>query len=395
MEYCPHCMHPVQGGSCPLCGGDVTWKGTPPQLPVGTILSSKGSGHTYQVGAARGQGGFGITYIGLDMESRKRVAIKEYFPTRCSRRTDGTDSGPKTGMENFYAGGMASFLKEAQMLSSLEPAPSIVRVYDFFEANHTAYLVMEFVDGEPLYKKVRREGRILPQDLLPKIPELIRDLARIHEAGVIHRDISPDNLIWMEDGALKLLDFGCARFMEDGKSMTVLLKHGFAPVEQYQTKGQGTWTDVYGLSATIYYCLTGIIPPSAVERLDNDELKSLTDLGVPIMQKEEEAILWGMAVQPKFRPVNMEVLAERLFPELYNTLQKEEPHTPNLEEQVISGPDSQKEQVAIEESPIPPQNVPEPYFEKLNSGLQTTRLWLPFFLAFGLLIILLFMYFTR
>lgn len=384
MEYCPHCMHPVQGSRCSLCGGDVAWKGTPPQLPVGTMMSSKGSGHTYQVGAARGQGGFGITYIGLDLNNRKRVAIKEYFPVRCSRRTDGIISEPKTGMESLYTGGMESFLKEAQMLSALEPAPSIVRVYDFFQANHTAYLVMEFVDGEPLYKKVRKEGRIQPKDLFSKLPALIRDLAQIHKEGVIHRDISPDNLIWMEDGSLKLLDFGCARFMEDGKSMTVLLKHGFAPVEQYQTKGQGTWTDVYGLSATIYYCLTGIIPPSAVERLDNDELKSLSSQGVSITPKEEEAILWGMTVQPKFRPVNMEAFAERLFPELHKTLQNRKPETPHLEEQVYS-----------QTASGPQPGEAEAQFEKLNAKLHTVKPWLPFLVVFGVLIVLLILYFMR
>lgn len=389
MEYCPYCMHPVQGDRCPFCGGDVTWKGTPPQLPVGTILTSPGSGHTYAVGAVRGQGGFGITYIGLELQNNKRVAIKEYFPVRCSRRTDEINSAPIAGMENYYAGGMNSFLKEAQMLSALEPAPSIVRVYDFFEANHTAYLVMEFVDGEPLYKKVIRDGRILPQELFPKLPALIRDLAHIHKEGVIHRDISPDNLIWMEDGSLKLLDFGCARFMEDGKSMTVLLKHGFAPVEQYQTKGQGTWTDVYALSATIYYCLTGIVPPSAVDRLDDDELRSLTSCGVPVTPEEEEAILQGMTVQPKFRLANMEALSERLFPELYKDLQNEKQDTPHLEEQ-----SSSPIHVGSEERPAW-QNEGGAHSGKLNTAFLTSKPWIPFLAVFGLLIILLLLYFLR
>lgn len=387
MEYCPHCMHPVQGSQCSLCGGDVSWQGNPPQLPVGTLLSSQSTGHTYQLGAARGQGGFGITYIGLDLQNRKRVAIKEYYPVRCSKRTEGVFADPQPGLESAYAGGMASFLKEAQMLSALEPAPSIVRVYDFFEANHTAYLVMEFIDGEPLYKKVRREGRILPKDLLPKLPALIRDLAQIHKEGVIHRDISPDNLIWMEDGSLKLLDFGCARFMEDGKSMTVLLKHGFAPVEQYQTKGQGPWTDVYALSATIYYCLTGVIPPSAVERLDNDEIKTLISQGVPIASDQEEAILWGMTVQPKFRPMNMEIFAERLFPELHSSVQNEEPVTPQMQEEQPAVPEV--------EQPVSDQSQAQSSFEELISKLQEAKFLFPFLAIFGVLIILLLLYYMR
>ena len=385
MEYCPHCMHPVQGNKCTLCGGDVTWQGAPPQLPVGTMLSSESTGHTYQVGAARGQGGFGITYIGLDIQNRKRVAIKEYFPVRCSKRTDGITASPQEGLESAYAGGMSSFLKEAQMLSALEPAPSIVRVFDFFEANNTAYLVMEFIDGEPLYKKVRREGKISAKELLPKLPALIRDLAQIHKEGVIHRDISPDNLIWMEDGTLKLLDFGCARFMEDGKSMTVLLKHGFAPIEQYQTKGQGPWTDVYALSATIYYCLTGVIPPSAVERLDNDEIKTMTSQGVSVTSKDEEAILWGMTVQPKFRPANMEAFAERLFPELGLSAKNEEKENQHVDDQIIA-----------EGEPLPEQNNDaRKLFDDLLSKLQNINFLLPFLVVFGLLIVLLLLYFMR
>ena len=288
-------------------------------------------------------------------------------------------------MESAYAGGMSSFLKEAQMLSALEPAPSIVRVFDFFEANNTAYLVMEFIDGEPLYKKVRREGKISAKELLPKLPALIRDLAQIHKEGVIHRDISPDNLIWMEDGTLKLLDFGCARFMEDGKSMTVLLKHGFAPIEQYQTKGQGPWTDVYALSATIYYCLTGVIPPSAVERLDNDEIKTMTSQGVSVTSKDEEAILWGMTVQPKFRPANMEAFAERLFPELGLSAKNEEKENQHVDDQIIA-----------EGEPLPEQNNDaRKLFDDLLSKLQNINFLLPFLVVFGLLIVLLLLYFMR
>lgn len=312
MDYCPHCIRPAKGNRCAHCGGDLHWTAQPHQLPVGSFLRGSQE-HTYQLGAVIGQGGFGMTYIAMDLQTSERVAIKEYFPTRCAQRS-GCTVAPVPGQEENYASGLRSFLAEAEMLAGVEVLPTIVSTRDYFEVNGTAYLVMEYLDGVPLHKKLAQEGKIPAADLLPKLPPLLRDLGCLHQAGIIHRDISPDNIMWMPDGTLKLLDFGCARSMEDGKSMTVLLKHGFAPVEQYQTRGQGPWTDVYGLSATIYYCLTGLIPPSAVDRLDNDTLQSPLLLGAGMTQEQADALMWGLTVQPKMRPVNVEVFAQRLFP---------------------------------------------------------------------------------
>ena len=158
------------------------------------------------------------------------------------------------------------------MLSAVRALESVVHVQESFEANGTAYLVMEYVDGIPLHEVLRRNGPMRAEELMPKLPMLLADLETMHKARVIHRDISPDNLILTREGKLKLLDFGSARSVQDGKSMTVMLKQGFSPVEQYQSKGQGPYTDVYALAATVYYCLTGVVPPSAVNRLDKDEL---------------------------------------------------------------------------------------------------------------------------
>lgn len=313
MEFCPHCMRPATGEVCTNCGGQLNWAAAPGQLPLGTLLRGA-EGHTYQIGAARGQGGFGITYAAMDLTAAQRVAIKEYYPTRCALRTQLNQVTPMTGQNDVYHGGMKSFLEEAMMLSAVGALPSVVSVKDYFEANGTAYLVMEFVDGVPLHQIVARQGRMSAEELLPKLPELLDDLDTLHKAGVIHRDISPDNLILMPDGKLKLLDFGSARSVQDGKSMTVLLKAGFSPVEQYQSRGQGPWTDVYALAGTIYYCLTGVIPPSAVERLDEDSLQKPTALGVALTPDQEEALLWGLVVQPKSRPASMEIFRQRLFP---------------------------------------------------------------------------------
>ena len=313
MEYCPHCMKPAEGPVCGNCGGQVDWKAGAGQLSVGSLLRGS-SGHTYQIGAARGQGGFGITYAAMDLDSGERVAVKEYFPTRCAQRTQLNQVTPMTGQMETYQGGMKSFLEEAMMLSAVGAVPSVVTVKDYFEANGTAYLVMEYVDGVPLHQVVAKRGKLPADELMPKFRGLLRDLDILHRAGVIHRDISPDNLIWQPDGTLKLLDFGSARSLQDGKSMTVLLKAGFSPVEQYQTRGQGPWTDVYALAGTLYYCLTGVIPPSAVDRLDQDNLKPPTLLGAELTAEQEEALLWGLTVQPKSRPVSMDVFSQRLFP---------------------------------------------------------------------------------
>ena len=309
-QYCPNCMQITDGDRCSSCGCDVHIKAGPTQLPVGTILET--GINRYQIGVALGQGGFGITYIAMDLRSHQRVAVKEYFPGACAQRgSDRVTVLPKSGQGDMFEGGRRSFLKEAQMLASLEKMPGIVEIFNYFETNNTAYLVMEYLNGKTLKKMVSSREKIPVTEFLPKLPPLISSLAKIHEQNVIHRDISPDNIMWMPDGSLKLLDFGCARSMEDGRALTVMYKPGFAPVEQYLSKGQGTWTDVYALCATIYYCVTGKMPQASVDRLDNDRLLPPSSLGVQLPAELESALMWGLTVQPKERPVNMEAFAYR------------------------------------------------------------------------------------
>lgn len=312
MSRCPHCMHIVDSAVCPHCGKNTAVPNNPGQLPVGCIISG-GSGQSYQIGAPLGQGGFGITYVGLDCTLGRRVAIKEYFPARCAWRTDDHRVVPRQGMDAIYRGGIKSFLDEARMLAALEDNPSVVKVRGFFEYGGTAYLIMEYLDGKPLHQIVKQNGPIPAKELLPKLKAFLADLHKLHQAGIVHRDIGPDNVMWMPDGTLKLLDFGCARSMEDGKSMTVLVKEGFAPVEQYQSHGQGPYTDVYALAATLYYSLTGVIPPSAVDRLEEDTIQKPVSLGADLTPEQEGALLWGLTIQPKFRPVNMQAFAEKLL----------------------------------------------------------------------------------
>lgn len=313
MQYCPYCMQPAsEDPFCSNCGKPIEYTPKEHQLPPEKILEA-GKENAYLLGAALGQGGFGITYVALEKSVNRRVAVKEYFPVQCCQRVENGQVIPKPGMDSVFQGGRKSFLEEARMLSRQKSISSVVEVMDYFEKNGTAYLVMEFLDGTTLQHKIMEEGAMQPEKLMDKLPKLLADMDKLHRSGIIHRDISPDNVMWMPDDTLKLLDFGCARSMEDGKSMTVQLKHGFAPVEQYMTRGQGPWTDVYALSATVYYCLTGKVPPMAPERLENDKILSPSALGIRMDPEQETTLMWGLTVQPKARPVSMEVFKTRMF----------------------------------------------------------------------------------
>jgi len=312
MLFCPHCMNPATGNICSSCGKETHWQAPANQLPVGTLLRST-NGHIYQIGAAKGQGGFGITYAALDLRINGRVAIKEYYPSHWASRDTMTRVIWATGHQDHFRHGLKSFLEEAKMLSAVAALDSVVSVRDYFEANGTAYLVMEYVDGIPLHEVVARRGRIPKAELFPKLKPLLRDLSILHRTGVIHRDISPDNLILTKDGRLKLLDFGSARSVGAGKSMTVMLKPGFSPLEQYQSSGQGPFTDLYAMAGTIYYCLTGEIPPTSIDRIQEDELCPPNRYGAGLTQQEQDALLWGMSIQAQQRPQTAEAFANALL----------------------------------------------------------------------------------
>ncbi|MBR2927580.1 MAG: protein kinase [Oscillospiraceae bacterium] len=313
-SFCPYCMSPVEeGAACPSCGLTAgAYTPSPHHLPLGTILMGR-----YLVGRVLGEGGFGITYIGCDLRLELKVAIKEYFPTdkvtRLARETLDVTSYMGAASAG-YEEGKVRFLNEARTMARMDKQPEIVGVRDFFECNNTAYIVMEFVNGTTFKELVAQKGgRIPAKELLPVMEPLFSALSAMHQQGLIHRDISPDNLM-LERGALRLLDFGCARESSRGtETMTITLKHGFAPLEQYQHKGQGPWTDVYALAATIYYCLTGKIPPQALDRLCEDELILPRKLGVDITERQEQALLYGMGIRPRRRFQSVEELHAAIY----------------------------------------------------------------------------------
>ena len=302
--FCPNCMAKISAGDtkCPVCGGNVNVQNAAHQLPVNTILNGR-----YIIGKVLGEGGFGITYLGYDLQTDTKAAIKEYFPSGISYRFSGqsrTVSIQDKGSSEQFAKGKERFLGEARTVYRFRDEENIVNVLDFFSENNTVYIVMEYIEGVSLGQYLSQNGRVGDFDELYKIlrPVMV-SLDHVHKAGLIHRDISPSNLMIDMNGTVKLLDFGTARSMsEDGeKSLSVVLKHGFAPMEQYKTHGkQGAWTDVYALCATMYKLLTGQTPVSAMDRMDS-EMPLPSALGVKISPAQEEVLFKGLALPVKDR----------------------------------------------------------------------------------------------
>ena len=273
----------------------------------------------YIIEGVLGQGGFGITYLGTDELHEKKVAIKEFFPQGIvTRNIEYQDTVTVTfvGEKDNYEKGKERFLKEARTMAKFSKDEGIVKALDFFEINNTAYIVMEYLEGITLKQYLRENKRIAPEDLIELLVPLIESLDEIHSQGMIHRDISPDNIMVLPDGRIKLMDFGAARdYTEFGeKSLSIVLKPGYAPPEQYQTHGiQGPWTDIYALCATMYKCITGENPPDAIERVMDDHLKKISEFGIVIPPQEEAAIIKGMSVSAKDRYQNIKDFCEDLY----------------------------------------------------------------------------------
>ncbi len=318
-KRCYGCMRvKTQSPLCEHCGYNENIDNLPHQLPLGTVLQNR-----YEIGKVLGQGGFGITYLGWDWKMSRAVAIKEYYPNNlvtreCSISTLVNTSSASS--EGQFQANRERFLREAMTLSELDEIPGIVRVYSQFEENNTAYFAMEYIQGMDLRRYIQlMGGRLGAKQTMKILRPVMEALEKVHEAELVHRDISPDNIMLLPDGSTKLLDFGAAKQVADaeaGKEMSQstesILKHGFAPMEQYQKKGSlGPWTDVYALCATIYYCLTGQVPPDAPARL----LEGL-ELGwkdIPgLTQEQAEALEKGMRIVPKERTHSVAELAEIL-----------------------------------------------------------------------------------
>ena len=317
-KLCYGCMKmKEQSPICEHCGYNENVPNYPHQLPIGTVLRDQ-----YVVGKVLGQGGFGITYIGWDQSLENTVAIKEYYPSGLVNR-DAAKSLSVSGihdnaMDLFYQN-RDNFLKEARVLAKLTDVPGIIRVHNLFKENNTAYIIMEYADGIDLKRYIRmREQTLSVAEMFAVVRPIMDALRVVHDAGLIHQDISPDNIMIQSNGRAKLLDFGAVRevFATDGsqnQSGESVMKQGFAPMEQYSRKGgMGPWTDVYALCATMYYCLTGRVPNSAPERIIGNEnvdwkqISGLTEAQIAVLEK-------GMAIVPEQRIRSIQELYLGLF----------------------------------------------------------------------------------
>lgn len=296
--YCIRCMEPLGAdGICPNCSGDESNVSVPLThfLPAGTVLEGR-----YLVGRSLGRGGFGITYLGRDLTLNMRVAIKEYYPSTLAVR-DGAASPVLAAIDakaqRSMDDGKRRFLDEARVLAKFHDEPGIVDVRDYFEENGTAYIVMDYLDGKTL-KEYLKDTKLDADTAFALMQPVLDALERVHAEHVIHRDISPDNIMLRSDGTLCLMDFGAAHIMDyaDERTVSMVLKSGYAPEEQYRAKGElGPWTDIYALCATMYRAITGIAPDESLQRLVGDEMKWPSEMGAEISEAQERILKRGMA----------------------------------------------------------------------------------------------------
>lgn len=310
MNYCKYCLEPSGNSDvCPKCQGEKAKVVPPHRLLPGTLLCNR-----YLVGKVLGEGGFGITYVGRDTKLDMKVAVKEYYPNGLASRNNTFSStvscSASDDKQDVFMKFRDKFLQEARTLAMFSKEKSIVEVRDFFETNNTAYIIMEYLDGQDLREYQRANGNMPVEKAIQVLAPVMRTLGKIHQQGLIHRDISPDNIRLTPEG-VKLLDFGAAREMNTqiNRSISVMLKPGYAPEEQYRSKGvQGPWTDVYAVCATIYKCITGITPDDATQRVYSDELKKPSELGIKISPAVEAVLLKGMSVFQRERYKSMDEL---------------------------------------------------------------------------------------
>ena len=303
-QLCYNCFQSYAGGeTCPYCGFDPVQNAEkyPIALPVGTVLNGR-----YIVGRVLGQGGFGITYLALDTQLNARVAVKEFLPSEIASRIQETTVSVVSGDKaDEFAYGAERFQEEARTLAKFIGHPNIAGVSSYFDENGTSYFVMDYIEGVSFKSYIANQGgRVSVQETLDVMIPVLRALTAVHQEGFIHRDVTPDNIYISKDGNVKLLDFGSARYSigDKSKSLDVILKVGYAPKEQYIRRGrQGPYTDVYSCAACMYAAITGYLPPESLERLDKDDIVSITDSGIEIPAWLDYAIMKGLAVQPEDR----------------------------------------------------------------------------------------------
>ena len=272
-------------------------------LPVGFQIEH------FRIEAVLGKGGFGITYLATDTHLGKRVAIKELLPDSIATRIEGRTVVPQTvALEENWQWAKERFLEEARMLAAFSH-PAILAVHRMIEANGTAYIVMDYIDGESFQTRLERLGPEADQQALMAIIGPILDgLEEVHQRGLLHRDIKPENILIDRRGRPVLIDFGSAReSVGHTVAMTSIVTHGYSPIEQYQSSGRmGPWTDIYSLAAVVYRSISGKKPPVAADRVLDDDLKALADIAPEGFSREFcRGVDWALKVKPNERPQSL------------------------------------------------------------------------------------------
>jgi TPR repeat protein/predicted Ser/Thr protein kinase len=311
-QHCINCLRESKGlyeypcASCNWSPEQYSKSGL--YLSPGTILHGQ-----YQIGKLLGHGGFGITYLAWDNLLEIKLAIKEYMPRDfATRNTTNSEISAFAGdAKANFTYGLERFLEEARTLAKFQQHNGIVSVLNVFYGNGTGYMVMEYVDGFTLKEYLIQKEKLSWAQTLKVFMPVMDALREVHKYGMLHRDISPDNIYLCRDNRVKLLDFGSARYSLGGhsRSLSVVVKPGYAPEEQYRTKGnQGPWTDVYSVAASMYRCITGLVPPDALDRLDEDELTAPSMLGVNIPEKAEHELMVALAIKSNQRTQSIDIL---------------------------------------------------------------------------------------
>ena len=360
---CPSCFDGSYNSvHCLQCGYDSLKLNIGIALPLGTRLKNS----EYQIGKVLGKpGGFGITYLGWNIQLETKVAIKEYLPLQIAGRGAGTAAVSVHAEENSVAFeyGLNSFLEEARTLAQLRHE-SIVRVQNFFRENGTAYMVMEYLEGQSLEEYLAKIGRVTAPDAVALFLPVLNGLSYMHQKNILHRDIKPANIYLTEEGKAILLDFGAARqaVQEKSQSMTAIVTPGYAPWEQYHRKGkQGPWTDVYACAATLYRMVTGQNPPEGAERILEDDIVPVDRLVPGIDATIAAEIMTGLAVKMEERPQTAKKYLDLLTGE--RQVRKAEPEPAKQ----VAAPVQAMPEAAVPKNPEKAINAPEDAFGAVDA----------------------------
>ena len=315
MKLCMGCMNQIEDhlAACPYCGfHEAAFKQESYYLDPGTIVGGR-----YILGRVLSYGGHTISYLGMDAQAGRKVIVKEYLPSDFSTRSEGEKE------VTIYSGdgqiqferGLTNFLNEANRIQHLQHPEGIARIYDCMAENDTGYVISEYVEGQTLKEVLEAGKKYSVNEARAFMKKILRGLAEVHKLNIVHCDISPETIMITSSGEIKLLDFGAARYVTtaNSKSLSIILKRGYAPEEQYRSRGvRGPWTDVYALGAVMYRMITGVIPQESVERVLAEELKEPSRLGVSIPENTENALMNALNIYQAERTPSAEAFLKEL-----------------------------------------------------------------------------------